>query len=169
MIFVQQIRVAWTRQSRGGRGAQRRAAVPDRFPPPTLEAPANTTTLVQLVHAAEHQGFRPEVALQPHRGFEDLNLRDVRLMLVAARLSVVRRADTRASAGFPPRGYERHLFDLAVGQWGRLRANHRHVSENHWWYEQVTTNVAFLRADQELTDAFDAAPQGDVDERVHLR
>jgi hypothetical protein len=173
VIVVQQIHVVWTKQSRGGHGAQRRAAVPDRFPPPATATatavPAATSGLVQRVRATEEQGFRAEVCVQPYPSVEEIGLGDVGLVIVGEQLRVVRLADTRPAVGFPPRGYERRLFELAVGQWGRVRANARHVAENHWWYEQVTTNIAFLGDGQALAQAFVSAPTVEVDQRVALR
>jgi len=168
MIVVQQIHVVWTTQSRGGHGAQRRAEVPDRFPPPAT-VPAATRVLVQQVRATEDQGYRAEVSVAAHPAVEDADLGDLGLDLTGGQLRVVRRADTRPTAGFPPRGYERRVFELAVGQWGRVRVNARHVGEDHWWYEQVTTNIAFLGAGQAITEAFASAPGIEVDQRVALR
>jgi len=166
-LVVQRVQVQWSKASRGGHGAQLRAAVPDAFMLPDSVVRSDQEVVVHFVDAAESDGFEPR-----HR----IDLRLAVPLVVGSieirpasdeGLVVVRPANTKASAGFPSRDRDRTLGQVGAAPWLlRYKANSRHTGDE-WWYQQVAVSIAAV-------ESFDAhtllgKPTVEIDERTSLR
>lgn len=163
MIVVQKITLVWTKRSRGGEGAQRRAAVPLAFELPAFPA-GDAAYHVLLSH--EHSGFATrDVERRP-----SLPERDA-CVLFERRGDGLRVGYQWAGAcGAPRRGAvsPRWLMELRLGDYGRVLHNGRFSGEDHWWYQQIVFNVAI--ADVVASDLFTrVAPTVTADLRERLR
>jgi hypothetical protein len=137
VLVVQRIRTVWTKESRGGAGAQRRSATPTAFALPRFPAPNHL--LVHEVDSNEATDFAVE-----ERDYEqDLAPLDLGWVVIesSAHQVGVRFASPSDLSG-EPRVRARDAFTLDRGQWGRVAYNLRHTEDRGWWYEQVFINVA---------------------------
>ncbi|NGZ75662.1 hypothetical protein [Saccharibacillus alkalitolerans] len=164
MIAIQSILLQWTKETRGEPYASPRSRHPRSYALPVLpsrrtEAEASRTEsggmlLQRLAFRQTTDGFRPlqseqEVLPLPEPGSPV----DGRLMagvlpeLRDGRLSV--RLRYVPEFGKPVRTdgrsvlLEKLVFELAAGEYGRIRINGRHVEEAGHRYELRTINIAF--------------------------
>ncbi|MEV6650282.1 hypothetical protein [Streptomyces sp. NPDC051219] len=155
-ITVQWIRTSWTKQSRGGKPAARRNAIPVGFPlPPALASCAH------VVRIREWEDF------QPRDTVEDLAKVDVQLCESNGRLRVFPRVQPLFA--LPPRARRPPAVRLAPGQWVRWQLNYRFSSAagmQDWYYWLDTFNIAYGPA---ATDLFLGAPTFLVDEQGPVR
>jgi hypothetical protein len=138
VVLVQRIRTVWTKESRGGTGAQRRSATPTAFVLPRLPAPKHL--ILHEVSLNEATDF----AIEEREHERDLGTLDLGWVVIAASAHqvAVRFASPSEQSG-EPRVRARDAFSLDRAQWGRVAYNLRHGAERGWWYEQVLINVAW--------------------------
>ena len=163
MIVVQKIKLAWTKASRGGEGAQRRAAVPLAFELPAFPA---GDAAYNAILCDERDGFAPrDMARQTSLPEHDA------CVLFEVRGDGVRVGYQWSPAcGAPERDFAppRWLMELHAGDYGRLLHNGRFSGEGNWSYQQIVFNVAV--ADVVASDLFTrAAPAVTADLRERLR
>jgi len=163
MIVVQKIELVWTKRSRGGEGAQRRAALPLAFELPAF--PAGDAAYHALL-SHEHQGFEPrDLERRPSLPERDACVLFERRgdgIRVGYQWSGVCGAPRRAQVS------PRWLMELRLGDYGRVLHNGRFSGENYWWYEQIVFNVAV--AAEVTSDLFTRiAPSVTADLRERLR
>jgi len=163
MIVVQKIKVVWTKASRGGEGARRRAAVPLAFELPAFPA---GDAAYHAMFCEERDGFAPrdverKTSLPEHSA----------CVLFEVRGDGIRIGYQWSPAcGAPERDLvpPRWLMELRRGDYGRVLHNGRFSGEGDWWYQQIVFNVAI--ADVVASDLFmRAAPTVTADLRERLR
>lgn len=143
-VVIQHIRCTWSKDSRGGRGASLRNAVPE-----SLVVPATVDSVSCLLHEAtypEHADFRPT---EIHRVYSDLHeVPDgdiaVRRHGDAVTVDFIRDRANRARARH---GIRQRVFEIRAGEWGRLAFNGRYVTDwdtGTWCYAKSVYNVGLF-------------------------
>jgi hypothetical protein len=157
VVVVQKIAVLWTRASRGGEGARRRAAVPVAF-----ELPAGGA--FHSIVCDERDDFAPrEVEVRA-----TVPAIDSCVLFEPARGIVRVGYQWSRECGAPARDLEPPRWVMEVRDYGRIVHNGRFADEDGWRYQQIVFNVAVV--DRMRTDMFTGAePAKTVDLRVHLR
>lgn len=147
--LVQIIELEWGKASRGGEGARRRAAVPLALEVPVEDWDAAGGALhVEESHWREANGFAEPVHRRQQRISlgEELRFRGASVSSHPQGLAVRYRWNA-AEGGAPDRSYlDSGDLVLQEGQWGRICWNgrFRDADTGHWWYRQVTVNVAWF-------------------------
>ncbi|MGW2090658.1 hypothetical protein [Promicromonospora sukumoe] len=156
-VVVQIIRVSWTKESRGGPGAQARNAVADGVRLPETWTPGS---FHQVIHA-EVDGFQPRSTCMPLARLDD------RIQIDASEDGLRVRVHP-LSLGLTYRGFHPRV-QLRPGRTVRWLQNARWSSatgHGDWHYEAEAVNIAHGPAEHEM---FDGPPDKVVDERMHLR
>ena len=162
MIVVQLVEIGWTKRSRGGPGAERRARLPRGFRLPAIPAPF----LLHQVSLDEWNDFamreREERGERPRAVERALTLRSADDGMLCVDF-----VDNALQGGHPWRAPRPDVFRLAPGQFGRLTINTRHASEDAWLYTEQVYNVchgAVVPVDRFV----DATPDVELDLRDAL-
>jgi hypothetical protein len=148
--IVQAVEVRWTRASRGGDGAKKRAALPTRWALPfaaqsAMPASGHPLYLLHGVRLDEGDEFTPREQCVWQKASDLGSLPGLQLHHdgTALQLAFV----WSYGVGAPERA-SRRLFRLAPGEWGQLAFNGRIGSSmagdgREWTYVQRTYNVAY--------------------------
>lgn len=172
MIVVQRVVTEWSKRSRGGETARRRAGVPRAYPlPSTMPGPA---VLVHQIMAREENDFAPQEAARTHDVLPpaDILHREhiggVFLRPDGDRVVVIGCPDPR---GAPERfGHPRTLFTLGRGEHSAWLVNFRFTDQTGaWYYQHWSVNVAHADAPPAADLFLRATPARIVDEREYLR
>ncbi|WP_430781006.1 hypothetical protein [Actinoplanes sp. G11-F43] len=149
-VITQWVRIAWTKQSRGGAAAIRRNALPTLFPLPETGGP-----LLHEIDMREWQDFVPRASVS-HEPPADLGLRETGDLLHVKL--------TPAQGGNPARWYERPAVTLTPGRWMRWRINYRFNGRwsNDGYYRLDTLHLTYRGG------AFTGPPAHDLDDRADL-
>lgn len=144
IVVVQSIKSVWTKNSRGGRLASLRAAVPEALTIPTEENfPRDGFVLHEVVYRESNEfGVPLADTLKAVRG-DSLEVGCV--TVERAEEAVAVRYQHRPECGAPARfgwgGRETvKSFVLGPGETGRVAYNGR-FRRDGWWYEKVVVNV----------------------------
>lgn len=147
LVFIQHIETHWTKQSRGGVGAQSRARVPERFTLPRVSpSPAGGLHIVrQHWKALERDAFKPSVEMSSLGAGKG---ESVKMLLCEVRLTEGTVAVTYHydfSLGAPRRSeVSRRVGSLEDQQWCLITANGRWSHEDHWSYVRHVIHVGFF-------------------------
>jgi hypothetical protein len=150
-IIIQNINTAWSKQSRGGKLASERNAVPEALLFP-LEKPRKSAggLIEHCLAYTEWEGFSTasySSLIEEPAG--KIRTGCVLIEPVGGELKVIFEYDT-ARAGMPiryspPGGKPSTRMRLQAGQWGRVLYNGRTASEETWWYDKVVINVGLFK------------------------
>ncbi|MEQ8677094.1 MAG: hypothetical protein RLP44_15070 [Aggregatilineales bacterium] len=148
-VIVQEIKIQWTKASRGGEGASRRNTVPDAL---TLAKLPQTLPPLPLVHQrtvyAEAADFQPSVT---QTEIHDLMLNRhvfigcVRIISQTAQLQLTYQPGI-SCAGAPKRTFTRKEFVLKPDTWARIGYNGRFGWASGWSYHKTVFNIAYISA-----------------------
>ncbi|MFD7026104.1 hypothetical protein [Promicromonospora sukumoe] len=156
-VVVQIIRVSWTKESRGGPGAQARNAVAEGMQLPATWTPGS---FHQVTHA-EVDGYQPRSTCMPLARLDD------RIQTVVSEEALWVQVHPLclglAYRGFHPRVRVRPGRTVRWLQNARWSTATGH-GDRH--YEAEAVNIAHWPAEHEV---FDGPPDKIVDERMHLR
>ena len=137
MMVVQQVRVVWTKASRGAPGATLRNALPRALPLPLAWARYLSHLCVFTETAT---GF--EQSDEHHRLEDDYRDHEGELLLDLQGEALTVGYGWTEETGLPPRREKRAAMVLQPGELGRLVVNGRHALESGHTYTQDTFNVA---------------------------
>lgn len=163
MIAIQSIETWWTKASRGAPASSVRAAGPEALALTQLSSPAQVHW--HRVLREERSGFAAtssEVSLS----LQDAQ-RQLRGLVLHAGIDSIDVMFTSCpySVGAPQRR-NGHAIRLEAGRWCRIIHNGRFGEDHEWWYQETTTNIAFLPATKAIF--FEAAPVKIDDHREKL-
>jgi hypothetical protein len=159
--LVQVIELRWDKSARGGAAARARAAVPEAFevPPRDLTGPGGMLC-IETTAWGEHNSFAEPFSARRHRKplAEGFSFRAINVSMHDGHLQVLYEYDP-STCGAPDRRYEvppggdlqrpRSTLVVGSGEWVRIQYSGRFscIDTGHWWYEQVTANVAWFETE----------------------
>jgi hypothetical protein len=151
MIVVQEIITWWTKQSRSGRVATLRNALPHELVLPWVpEIPSTPALLHHTIRFDEAREFRDpqhEMEVQDVVSCRNMYFGCVRISWDSDIVHVNYTYDM-IRGGAPERyGGPRQVFSLSHGEWGRVAYNGRWSSltgHGDWKYKQTVVNIAFV-------------------------
>jgi hypothetical protein len=156
-LLIQHITTDWTKASRGGDGARRRNAVPERLPIPDELVAPNCLIRMHRVQFDEAADFQPEYSTAMEDSLEFLHCRGMALQFEGdgVDVSFVRDhfnaaiADRRIVDATGKVVSQIPAFRLKAGQWGQLVNNGRYtdVDTGNWSYEKSIVNIALFAAE----------------------
>lgn len=136
MVVVQRVEIQWSKRSRGGAGAQRRARLPRAFRLPGIPSPF----LLHQVDLAEWNGF--EMRVREERGERPRSIEDViALRHMEVGTLAVDLVGSPRHGGHPWRAPKAEVLRLAAGEFGRLTINGRQSTEDGSAYVEQTYNL----------------------------
>lgn len=149
MIVVQRISVMWTKQSRGGKGAQLRNSVPNAFTLPLIGKPENDSVLMcHNIKVDEKERFDHERNRQVK--FEEIVPQKkffvgaCRLILEKEKLSAIY-IYSATNVGAPQREFHpKTVLNLTPDTWGRVIYNGRFGWDSEWWYRKTVLNIGWF-------------------------
>ncbi|MBK9749397.1 MAG: hypothetical protein IPO91_21810 [Chloroflexi bacterium] len=152
LLVVQDIRVTWTKASRGGVNAGRRNAVPHALPLtdlPPLDKTLSAAPLV-LIHqqyrcteAADFQMPPPLTTSRAIAAHDKVSFPGTRLKIAPTAITVIYRY-TWSGTGAPTRYPVARSITLAAGQWGQVQFNGRFGWDAPWTYHLTTLNIGLF-------------------------
>jgi hypothetical protein len=158
MIVVQQISVHWGKESRGGRAAQRRNAVPEAFSLPEIAPVTDRFKLVHdTVYAWWDNNSKHKLSVEdfvPHKTFY---IGGLRIKPTEDIVSVT--YSYALNCGAPVRtSIPRKVLSLTSGTWGRIIYNGRFSNNwtGSWTYEKNVFNIGYF--DTPKKNAFRGKP-----------
>ena len=153
-VVAQLVRTTWTKRSRGGAPATRRATAPVGFLLPSTAPP-----VFHRVRMDEHQDFEPLAEVLADLPNSVLVREQDTGLLVHAVIDPF---------GRPRRHRRPPAVRLALGEWVGWQVNYRYTNpyRGDWTYALDTLNIAYGPAAQ---NAFLGDATYYVDERGHLR
>jgi hypothetical protein len=177
VIVVQRVVTEWSKRSRGGDAARRRAAVPRAYPLPNgrgAVAGPGPAVLVHQIMAREENDFAPQEAARIHELLPPTDIlhrehiAGVFLRSDGDRVVVIGCPDPR---GAPERfGHPRTLFALGRGEHSAWLVNFRFTDRTGaWYYQHWSVNVAHVEAPPAADLFLWTTPTRIVDEREYLR
>jgi len=152
LLVVQEIRVTWTKESRGGHNAGLRNAVPHALPltdiPPLDKTQASAPlVLIHLQHLYEEaNGFQPPspiIATRTAAAHDKIFFTGTRLKIASSAVTVVYRY-TWSGTGAPTRWPVARSITLDAGQWGQVQFNGRFGWDAPWSYRLTTLNIGLF-------------------------
>lgn len=156
LIVIQKIHTAWSKNSRGGKLATERNAVPDALaiPAEKLQKPIQGMIEHSIIYS-EWRGFptpSSERFLLTRESDGKIRFGCLVIDPIGAGLKVIFEYDARY-AGMPvrhaSRGGEPSIYmQLQPRQWGRVLYNGR-FSANNWWYEKTVVNIGLFEKPEE--------------------
>lgn len=139
LLIVQHIQTHWTKQSRGGSGAQSRSRVPDRFelPPDLLHHTPGLRVIQQNIMVLERNEFEPtiQVASSSHRSGDRVPMCLCEIEVTESGVAVSYHYQTLLGAPGRP-AVARPAFTLVDQQWGLITTNGRQTPEWGWSYSR---------------------------------
>ena len=152
MILIQHIKIFWTKESRGARGASKRAAVPEVLSFPCPELPELDSVWMHMNGASEGEDFQLRSDIFPHPMGEPILVSFYELVHQENSLKI--RLGSQSAPGSAtalskwPAPCELLLNRGQTAQW-RVQARQQGWEEP--WYERDILNVAWLeRYDSEV-------------------
>jgi hypothetical protein len=155
-LYVQQIKVTWTKSSRGAAGATKRNQVPHGFAWPLA------TARFHGVEAREEEAFAPRS--QFHEAVPEAVSK---LLLLQEREGRLTFRPAEDGFGMPRRHRRPPHASLVAGDWLRWSMNYRFGLDDGWRYELLTWNVAY--GIDPSGGLFTQAPPRKVEELAALR
>lgn len=165
VVVVQKLLTRWEKAGRGHPVAAIRASLPSalELPPILLDGPVayHSVTFDQRVD------FAPSVTHDQRRATPPERDCGLSLTLDNNRLSASFQWEPDCGAPRRNAGVRMRLFELEVGEFGRLIHNGRFTPEYSWTYQQVIVNVG-LFAPATVSSFLDAQPNMLADLRADL-
>lgn len=166
-IYIQEVEIHWTKASRGGEGAAKRNLIPQAVSLPPASTPLSPSADISLflhkLYYAEANQYSPSSKLlrsdvAVSAGKEVFNRGRVTVGFDGTRLTayykwtegfgVPRHRRQGYMQVFVPAGHSpvQKVFDLQVGQWGRILYNERHTDWDFgiWGYDQYVFNIGLF-------------------------
>jgi hypothetical protein len=144
IVIVQSIKSVWTKNSRGGRLATLRSAVPEALALPFRGGSPQAAFILHEVVYHESNNFSKPLT-DSLKTVQSLSLEVGCVTIERNEESVVVKYEHGLRCGAPVRfgeGGQEALkkFALGAGETGRVAYNGR-FSGDHWWYEKIIVNV----------------------------
>jgi hypothetical protein len=148
LLIVQHIGIYWTKETRGGKGAVLRNAVPEALPLINMPSPADPLALIceSTIFRGQNSYQKPASsiktkALTPGEG---LDFHCVHVCVEREQALVLYTYGTEC-AGAPRRYNDPRHFTLATGEWMRVMFNGRLTDwERRWYYQKTILNIGLF-------------------------
>ncbi len=144
-FIVQEISVIWTKDSRGGKNASLRNAVPLALP--LVNLPSVTGDDLTVIHAKsiyhENEQFKPptpQITAKPVSAGSKLYFPGIRIKFAPQNAEITYTYSSTA-VGAPTRYPASKTVTINMGEWARVMFNGRFGWDAEWSYKQTVLNI----------------------------
>ena len=172
MLFIQEIRTDWTKQSRGDAEATTRNAVPERLGLPRVAHPLADPLAIlhQRVNFDEANDFQRTEKIEQRLLVKKKRERFNGVWVTLEEDTCLLQFFWSSLVGAPNRTHlPRKIGVLEVGEWARVKTNGRFGWDDEWRYQKTVFTIALVTTLAEVEAVFTKEPRYTYDAMAMLR